>query len=467
MREVIYDFSELRESKLLYEAEIPRYGLFITYILLALIIGLVLWSIVGKIDINVKVQGIIRPWEDEAKVISYVGGKVKEVFVKEGEYVKKGEVLFKIDDEEYVKKRDLLRQQLGENEKKIDDLKELRNSIEKGESLRNKNNAYYLRYLSYSYEVNELRKAAEEARVQREYSIMDFKKQMESLDEKIKSIDKFESMLREIKGIVSKGDQVKIEEKYDIGYLGFILSEIEAYNQQVKAKLDGSDIQKKILVSKIDSKLDELRQSKSEMILQKQKIEGQLKLLNISGDDTKGDIEKYQLDMLQQIDNEISNLSNEIKNLKINLDETEKLIESCSVRAEKDGYVEYSSEMVSGVVVRSGTEIGRIVNSQAKGFKIIGYIPNTKSSGIEKEQRVKVKLTGAGGLNVVEGKVTRVSRDIKVASQSGQGFYEVEVEVKNVSKGINLRAGQACEMSIVVEQKRVIEWVLEKMGLRL
>jgi len=159
MREVIYDFSELRESKLLYEAEIPRYGLFITYILLALIIGLVLWSIVGKIDINVKVQGIIRPWEDEAKVISYVGGKVKEVFVKEGEYVKKGEVLFKIDDEEYVKKRDLLRQQLGENEKKIDDLKELRNSIEKGESLRNKNNAYYLRYLSYSYEVNEIKKS--------------------------------------------------------------------------------------------------------------------------------------------------------------------------------------------------------------------------------------------------------------------------------------------------------------------
>lgn len=49
MREVIYDFSELKESKLLYELEIPRYGLFITYILLALVIGLVLWSVVGKL----------------------------------------------------------------------------------------------------------------------------------------------------------------------------------------------------------------------------------------------------------------------------------------------------------------------------------------------------------------------------------------------------------------------------------
>ncbi|ADQ47118.1 secretion protein HlyD family protein [Caldicellulosiruptor kronotskyensis 2002] len=466
MREVIYDFGELRESKLLYESEIPRYGLFITYILLALIIGLVLWSIAGKIDINVKVQGIIRPWEDEAKVISYVGGKVKEVFVKEGEYVKKGEVLFKIDDEEYVKKRDLLRQQLGEYEKKIDDLKELRNSIEKGESLRNKNNAYYLRYLSYSYEVNELRKAAEEARVQREYSIMDFKKQTESLDEKIKNIDKFESTLKEIKEIVDKGEQIKLA-KYDIGYLGFMLNEIEVYNQQVKAKLDGSDIQKKILVSKIDSKLDELKQTKNELILQKQKVEGQLKLLNISGDDTKGDIEKYKLDVLQQIDNEINNLSNEIKNLKISLDETEKLIESCNIRAEKDGYVEYSAELVSGAVINGGAEIGRIVGSQAKGFKVIGYIPNTKGSGIERGQSVKVKLAGTDGLNVVEGQVVKVSRDIKVVTQNGQGFYEVEVEVKNVPTGINLKAGQACEMSIVVEQKRVIEWVLEKMGLRL
>jgi len=249
MREVIYDFGELKESKLLYESEISKYGLYITYILLALVIGLVLWSIVGKIDINVKVQGIIRPWEDEAKVISYVGGKVKEVFVKEGEYVKKGDVLFKIDDEEYIKKRDLLRQQLSEYEKKIDDLKELRNSIEKGESLKNKN-TYYLRYLSYSYEIKKLKKAAEEARVQREYSIMDFKKQIESLDEKIKNIDKFESMLKEIKEVVNKGEQVKLT-KYDIGYLGFILSEIEDYNQQVKTKSDGSDM-KKILILKID-----------------------------------------------------------------------------------------------------------------------------------------------------------------------------------------------------------------------
>ncbi len=465
MREVIYDFGELRESKLLYESEIPRYGLFITYILLALVIGLVLWSVVGKIDINVKVQGIIRPWEDEAKVISYVGGKVKEVFVKEGEYVKKGEVLFKIDDEEYVNKRDFLKQQLSEYEKRIDDLKELRKSIEKGESLRNKNNAYYLRYLSYSYEINKLRKAAEEARVKREYSIMDFKKQIESLDEKIKNIDKFESTLKEVKEVVSKGEQVKIE-KYDIGYLGFILSEIEAYNQQVKTKSDGSNIQKKILISKIDSKLDEQRESKSEMILQKQKIAGQLKVLNISGDDTKEEIEKYKFEMLQQIDNEISNLSSEIKNLKISLEETEKLIESCNIRAEKDGYVEYSAKLLKGAVVNSGAEIGRIVGSQARGFKVIGYIPNTKGSSIEIGQRAKVKVAGADGLKVLEGKIVRVSQDIKVASQSGQGFYEVEVEVKKVPKDINLRAGQACEMSIVMKQERLIEWVLEKLGLR-
>ena len=466
MREVIYDFGELKESKLLYESEIPRYGLFITYILLALVIGLVLWSVVGKIDINVKVQGIVRPLEDEAKVVSYVGGKVKEVFVKEGEYVKKGDILFKIDDEEYVKKRDLLKQQLSEYEKRIDDLKELRKSIEKGENLGNKNNAYYFRYLSYSYEINKLRKAAEEARVQREYSIMDFKKQMESLDEKIKSIDKFENMLREIKGVVNKGEHIKIE-KYDIGYLEFILSEIEVYNQQVKTKSNGSDIQKKILISKIDSKLDELRQSKSEIILQKQKIEGQLKLLNISGDDTKEEIEKYKFDVLQQIDNELDNLSSEIKNLKISLEETERLIESCSIKAEKDGYVEYSSEILNGAAVNSGAEIGRIVGSGSRGFRVIGYIPNTKGGSIEIGQRAKVKIAGADGLKVVEGKVVRVSQDIKVASQSGQGFYEVEVEVKKVPKGINLRAGQACEMSIVSKQERLIEWVLDKLGLRL
>jgi len=68
---------------------------------------------------------------------------------------------------------------------------------------------------------------------------------------------------------------------------------------------------------------------------------------------------------------------------------------------------------------------------------------------------------------LVEGKVTRVSRDIKVASQSGQGFYEVEVEVRNVGNGINLSAGQVCEMSIVVKQERLIKWVLEKMELKL
>ncbi|WAM32791.1 HlyD family efflux transporter periplasmic adaptor subunit [Caldicellulosiruptor morganii] len=466
MREVIYDFGELKESKLLYESEIPKYGLYITYILLALIIGLVLWSIAGEIDINVKVQGIIRPWEDEARIISYVGGKIKEVFVKEGEYVKKGEILFKIDDWEYVKKKNFLKQQLNEYEKKIKDLKELRNCIEKGESLRNKDNAYHLRYLSYIYEVNKLRKAAEEEKVQREYSLKEFKSQIESLDEKIKSINNFESALKKIKGVISKGEQVEIE-KYNIEYLGFILSEIEAYNQQVKTKSDGGNIQSKILISKIDSKLDELRQSKSELILQKQKIEGQLDVLNISGDDIKVEIDKYKLDMLMQIDNEISNLSNEMKNLKINLDETEKLMENCLVKAEKDGYVEFSNQLGRGSVVNSGEEIGRIIGSQAKGFKVIGYIANTKGSSVEIGEKAKVKIAGKDGLKVLEGKVARVSRDIKIANQSGQGFYEVEVEIKDVSKDIRLSAGQACEISIVIEQKQLIKWVLEKMGLRL
>jgi hypothetical protein len=32
---------------------------------------------------------------------------------------------------------------------------------------------------------------------------------------------------------------------------------------------------------------------------------------------------------------------------------------------------------------------------------------------------------------------------------------------------LNLKTRQACEMSIVVEQERLIEWVLEKLELRL
>ena len=90
-----YEFKPLLSE--IEESPISPLGRFTFWTVTSLIIITILWLVIGKIDIVVSARGIVIP-DGEAKIIQPLEtGVVKQILVKEGDFVKKGQLLILVD----------------------------------------------------------------------------------------------------------------------------------------------------------------------------------------------------------------------------------------------------------------------------------------------------------------------------------------------------------------------------------
>ena len=90
-----YEFKPLLSE--IEETPVSPLGRFTFWTVTSLIIITISWLIIGKIDIVVTARGIVIP-DGEAKIIQPLEtGVIKEILVKEGDFVKKDELLVLID----------------------------------------------------------------------------------------------------------------------------------------------------------------------------------------------------------------------------------------------------------------------------------------------------------------------------------------------------------------------------------
>lgn len=90
-----YEFKPLLSE--IEESPVSPLGRFTFWTVVSLIVITILWLIIGKIDIVITARGIVIP-DGEAKIIQPLEtGVVKEILVKEGDFVKKDQLLVLID----------------------------------------------------------------------------------------------------------------------------------------------------------------------------------------------------------------------------------------------------------------------------------------------------------------------------------------------------------------------------------
>ena len=90
-----YEFKPLLSE--IEDSPVSPLGRFTFWTVTALIIITVLWLVIGKIDMVVNARGIVIP-DGEAKIIQPLEtGVVKQILVKEGDFVKKGQLLISVD----------------------------------------------------------------------------------------------------------------------------------------------------------------------------------------------------------------------------------------------------------------------------------------------------------------------------------------------------------------------------------
>ncbi len=90
-----YEFKPLLSE--IEESPVSPLGRFTFWTVVSLIIITILWLIIGKIDIVITARGIVIP-DGEAKIIQPLEtGVIKEILVKEGDFVRKDQLLVLID----------------------------------------------------------------------------------------------------------------------------------------------------------------------------------------------------------------------------------------------------------------------------------------------------------------------------------------------------------------------------------
>lgn len=112
MSKDIKSFDELKDSKLLYDKNIPAFGYMIVAVITLLTIGAVIWSIFTPKIYMVAAAGTVTS-ENTNYVMPAVSGTISQSFLKEGLLVEEGQPLFKVESSDY----NLQVQQLEESKK--------------------------------------------------------------------------------------------------------------------------------------------------------------------------------------------------------------------------------------------------------------------------------------------------------------------------------------------------------------
>ncbi|MDR1939608.1 MAG: HlyD family secretion protein [Clostridiales bacterium] len=92
----IYTYSELKESKIIYDRKPPAFGVIITFMTLIFVVSVILWAGFSTKTYVVKADGLVAS-EGKINIMNKVSGNIDKINVYEGEHVKKGDVLIEIN----------------------------------------------------------------------------------------------------------------------------------------------------------------------------------------------------------------------------------------------------------------------------------------------------------------------------------------------------------------------------------
>ena len=95
----IYTFSELKESKLIFDKKAPPFSVIITLITLIFVTAIIIIAAFSVKTYVVKASSVVTS-ENKSYIMNGVSGSVKEIYVEEGDQVDEAAPLFSLDTTE-------------------------------------------------------------------------------------------------------------------------------------------------------------------------------------------------------------------------------------------------------------------------------------------------------------------------------------------------------------------------------
>lgn len=338
-------------------------------------------------------------------------------------------------------------------------LKTLESSIKKNKNLFDSTNSYSLKYDEYAGKIVDL--------------MAEYKQTRENYDanKALEGLAVSESDVQQSKVIMDKAERA-IDE-YRASYMNNISSSITEAEKNIK----DITLNKKHTISK--DKLYKQNEKDRIAALSDFKLKYIVDLDNTI-DALKDNITSMETNKVSYRNNELSNTIRNIKSykdkkneLETNIDKISMQIKSTIVKATMSGFVNSNVELVKDNNLSSGTEVLSIIPKNSSKYKVNIYVSNKDIGRLKQGMKAKFNVYALPNseYGYLTGKITYISKDLKINSNSDSAYYLVEAELNknrlynSKGKEVELKPGMTCQAQIITESKRILIYLLEKINL--
>lgn len=157
-KKTVRNVTELKDSRLLYEKDLPPFGYLLVSLTALLLIAVVIWSLKTPKTYVVKSSGTIES-TNKNYIMSAYTGEISQMNISEGSYVEKGDVLFTVRSTELDLQEEQISGQIEVYSENIEQLKKLEKSIMDGKNYfditKDSDRQYYNQYEAYMSQISQ------------------------------------------------------------------------------------------------------------------------------------------------------------------------------------------------------------------------------------------------------------------------------------------------------------------------
>lgn len=502
MREELLDLKDLSDSRELMEQQSPN-GIRIFLLIMAIILtAAVLWAYFGKLDTYVVALGEIRSDGVAATVSLPSGGKIKEVRCYDGEVVKKGDILYVLDDSYYQAQLKAITRQMNEKRETVANYSRLRTAIQQDNNPFNetKEAEFYYQYEDYRITLNDALQQINNANKQvsntaEEYSQSATQAQGQA-DSYTKQKTAYEALYRAISNDTSfSSDDVVVKETYQ-SYLDsrakakITCEQSEAVYQDLLSQTGATDAQLRQAKYDYNTALADYNTVKNNVLstIASTIADLEIQITTFESDAASYSLKKDSLtyqdnantcsDKIKnsyyiRISNEVKTLEDEIFLLENQCLEIKNAISKIEIAAAQNGTLVQHQSYAIGDTIGVESTVASIIPDNC-GYEVTLYIPESKIAEVEVGQSVEYTFNAIpkAEFGKAYGEINTIAADSVTDESNGQKYYKATASIDNIvlhSKGGEnrvLQIGMLTTAHTITGQQRVIVWLLNKLNFR-
>lgn len=515
MQPIIINMNDMSESTEVYESKANPFLVYTIYCIFLLMIFALIWMCFFKLDVVVKSNGMFQCDESIYELSSGIAGEISSCNVKEGQYVKKGDILYTVHIEALNETMKEYKSNLKDVNQRIEILNAYIRSLEGDNILLDslKENKYYKEFIDKrklllaNIDVNV--KDIDSQKTAYQENIDSITKSIRQNKDRLNKLSKVKKCITAKKNVFNKNESYyrSIVDSYITNYKltkNQYNNQLKTYKEQIKIcnksirssqNLDNTSLltEKKSIVLKIKA----LRSEKKQALinLEQQQIASiEQQIVNIN--DTISTLEANLTSVCLERDSVKATDTSVTKNIII-LTEKEKMIterhsyeekcneyenyikkyriqyENCNIVANSSGYVYLNKNLKKGSYVQEGESIGKIYPKEVNRYYAEIYVENSDIGKLEIGQQVNFEVPAypSEEYGYFTGTIYSIPKDIKIDETSGSAYYIVRVKCNNIilknksGKKGTIMNGMACQAKVIVDEEKIIRSLLRKINL--